>query len=293
MPQKYQGLEVRIKQVDKINKRRDGIILYPGICCGDSKTVVSPILYLDGMYDEFVRTGDLQTTLQMAAECMNKEAERMATNFPETKDFYKDLEKDKVIFQLINTEKNKDMLEKLPHRDFLNLSVIYRLILGAEEEDVMASCVINFEMAKALEMEENDLFSLAIETSKRLLPPVICTLKEALIEGMPQEQAELIMQDAEEPPVWVLSNKEGIFGASSMLYAEDILYDLAESMGSDLYILPSSMHEVLAVPAILGNPEGLARMVRTVNAEEVYACDQLSDSVYYYDKNLRKIRVVI
>lgn len=45
---------------------------------------------------------------------------------------------------------------------------------------------------------------------------------------------------------YVISNNKGINGAVSMLY-EDGLHDLAEKLGSDLYIMPSSIHEVIAV----------------------------------------------
>jgi hypothetical protein len=42
----------------------------------------------------------------------------------------------------------------------------------------------------------------------------------------------------------VISNEKGINGAASMLY-ENELHELAESLESDLYILPSSVHEVI------------------------------------------------
>lgn len=55
------------------------------------------------------------------------------------------------------------------------------------------------------------------------------------------------MMIAEIPPeqtMWVISNEKGINGAASMLY-ENELHELAESLESDLYILPSSVHEVI------------------------------------------------
>ena len=66
-------------------------------------------------------------------------------------------------------------------------------------------------------------------------------------DGMPQEIADMMI--AEIPPeqtMWVISNEKGINGAASMLY-ENELHELAESLESDLYILPSSVHEVIAV----------------------------------------------
>lgn len=71
---------------------------------------------------------------------------------------------------------------------------------------------------------------------------------------MPPEIADMML--GEMPPeqqMYVISNNKGINGAVSMLY-EDGLHELAEKLGSDLYIMPSSIHEVIAVSTDLGNP---------------------------------------
>lgn len=96
---------------------------------------------------------------------------------------------------------------------------------------------------------------------------------------------------AEIPPeqtMWVISNEKGINGAASMLY-ENELHELAESLESDLYILPSSVHEVIAVSSDMGSPEMLAQMVVEVNMQEVSLDERLSNQVYHYDKDLRKL----
>ena len=105
----------------------------------------------------------------------------------------------------------------------------------------------------------------------------------------PQEIAEMMI--AEIPPeqtMWVISNEKGINGAASMLY-ENELHELAESLESDLYILPSSVHEVIAVSSDMGSPEMLAQMVVEVNMQEVSLDERLSNQVYHYDKDLRKL----
>lgn len=73
-----------------------------------------------------------------------------------------------------------------------------------------------------------------------------------------------------------------------MLY-EDKLHSLSMKLEDDLYILPSSIHEVLAVPASMGTPESLAEMVSEVNMNEVSLDERLSNQVYHYDKDLRKL----
>ena len=82
--------------------------------------------------------------------------------------------------------------------------------------------------------------------------------------------------------------RQGINGAVSMLY-EDKLYALAQQSGTDLYILPSSTHEVIALPASMESPEKLAQMVYDINMSQVALGERLSNQVYYYDKDLRKL----
>ena len=88
--------------------------------------------------------------------------------------------------------------------------------------------------------------------------------------------------------MWIITNERGVDGAVSMLY-EDKVHKLAESLESDLYILPSSVHEVIAVSVNMGEPEELARMVAEINMDQVKLEDRLSNQVYHYDKELRKL----
>ena len=181
----------------------------------------------------------------------------------------------------------------MPHREFQDLSIEYKVIINADKDAVQSSKITN-EFAKRLGMSEEQLFKCAAENTRRLFPPVVRSMNDIMKEmfardGMPQEIAEMMI--AEIPPeqtMWVISNEKGINGAASMLY-ENELHELAESLESDLYILPSSVHEVIAVSSDMGSPEMLAQMVVEVNMQEVSLDERLSNQVYHYDKDLRKL----
>ena len=93
----------------------------------------------------------------------------------------------------------------------------------------------------------------------------------------------MIREVPPEQTLWIISNNRGIDGAVSLLY-ENELHELAENLESDLYILPSSVHEVLAVSTELTEPEELAQMVAEVNMQKVALEERLSNQVYHYDK---------
>lgn len=204
-----------------------------------------------------------------------------------------DSTKDKIVFQLINTEQNKDMLASMPHREFKDLAIIYRIVVRIDDEDI-TSIPIYHHLAKTLGFNEEQLFKLAAENTKELLPPVIKSMNDVIRDlfvkdGMPPEIEDMMFGEmAPEQQMYVISNNKRINGAVSMLY-EDGLHELAEKLNSDLYLLPSSIHEVIAVSTDMGEPNELAAMVTEINIEQVALDQRLSNQVYHYDKDLRKI----
>ena len=275
-------MEVRVESVDKVNRKLDGLSLL----ANNGKTMISPTLYINDMYEKYLKTEDLQATLREAAEAMD-EVFKEATIPP----LDISTAKGNIIFQLVNTVQNEDMLKNKPHREFHDLSVMYRWVVSVEEKQ-MSTIVINNSLAES--MDEEQLFKAAAENTRRIMPPVVKSMNEVMrdifvADGMPKELADLMVGEQEpEMTMWIITNESKIDGAASMLY-EDKLHNLAESVGTDLYILPSSVHEVIAVSVEMGEPEELAQMVSEVNMAQVELGERLSNQVYHYDKDLRKI----
>ena len=185
------------------------------------------------------------------------------------------------------------MLKGMPHREFQDLSVIYRWIVSSDHDGVH-SAVIHNPLAERIGMSEEELFKAAAENTRRILPPVIKDMNSIMREmfikdGMPEEIAEMMIGEIpSESMMYVITNEKGINGAASMMY-EDKLHELAGKLNSDLYIMPSSVHEVIAVSSDIGDPYELAAMVSEVNMSNVELNERLSNQVYHYDKDLRKV----
>jgi hypothetical protein len=89
--------------------------------------------------------------------------------------------------------------------------------------------------------------------------------------------------------MYILSNEKGIHGASSLLYM-DVIREFAELLNSDLFILPSSIHEIILMPVKNPNDkEKLQRMVKEVNDILVPLEEVLSDNVYIYSLEMDHI----
>jgi hypothetical protein len=162
--------------------------------------------------------------------------------------------------------------------------------------DGIATAVVGNDMAESVGLTEEELFLAATENTKRLLPVKIQSMNEIMMgmmmaEGMPKEIAEEMfssMSPQDAPTMWIITNDRGVNGAVNMLYDENLQH-LAKELKDDLYILPSSIHEVICIPASMGDPKVLAEMVQEVNATVVSLEERLSNQVYHYDKDLRKL----
>ena len=285
MPEQYQGMRLRVEPVNKVNKVLDGITLV-GSGAGRS---VSPTLYINHMYEHYLETENLQEVLQSAARRMDMAFKEM----PEVGDVNLESAKDNIVFQVINTLQNEDMLRDMPHREFQDLSIIYRWVVKVDENGIQSSAIRN-NLAEQLGMNEEQLFKCAVENTRRIFPPTVKSMNDVIREmfisdGMPAEVADMMIGEMpEDKMMWVISNDRGINGAGSMLY-EDNLHKLAMKLETDLYILSSSVHECIAVSTNVGDPYELAEMVSEINMGQVALEDRLSNQVYHYDKDARRL----
>ena len=115
LPEEYHDMKLVVQPVDKVNHTMDGLSLV-----GDGVRI-SPTMYINTMYENYVKTEDLQGELVAAANTMN-EAMKEAPGILPSMDL--NSARNNIVFQLINTEQNKQMLEDAPNRQFQDLSIM-------------------------------------------------------------------------------------------------------------------------------------------------------------------------
>lgn len=286
MPEKYRDGKLTINKVTKINGTKDGLNIYREGAKG------SPTIYVDDMYEKFKQNGDLEQTFREAAGFYVK----VLTEIPPIPiNLLSDKANDKIYMILVNTESNKDMLKDVPHREVNDTSVVYRIMVSDDEKEIGSALITN-HIAEEMGMNEEQLFKVAAENTPRLFPPVIKPMSQVIFGmltengGMPKDVAEQVVDEMKggKEMMWIITNNKGISGAVNMIFEKN-LYELSKGMGEDLYILPSSIHEVIAVPASMGNPEKLAELVLQVNTTAVDVSERLSNQVYHYDRDARKL----
>ena len=285
LPERYQNMELRVESVNKVNRVMDGITLIDH----SAEKNISPTIYINNMYDHYLHTENLQKVLQDAAESMDK----AFLEAPKAGILDMDNARDNIVFQVVNTMQNEDMLRDMPHRDYQDLSIIYRWVVAVDEKGIQ-STVVRDNLAKQLGMTEADLFKCAVENTRRIFPPMVKSMNDVMrdmmmSDGMPAEIADMMLEEMPaDRTMWIISNDRGVNGAGSMLY-EDVLHKLAMQLESDLYLLPSSVHECIAVSVDMGDPYELAEMVNEINMSQVSLEERLSNQVYHYDKDARRL----
>lgn len=275
MPKKYQSMSVLIKPTEKVNRVCDALCLNEG--------EVRPTVYLDEMYKQYTSGKNFDSVVEDAAKKMIIGYEQIPN--VDVKNIMRD--KRKITFQLINTAENQKMLADIPHREFNDLSIIYRYIIDSETDKGVQSFVITNKVAAELKLNEKELYNLAMTNTKKLFPPVVHTMQDLLA------QMGMSSIDLSDPvPMYIITNEYNVHGATSMLY-DDVLYDLANKLDTNLFVLPSSIHEVIAIPfnskSFSKSLKDLEEMVYAVNMDQVDVSDRLSNEVYFYDKKTRKI----
>ena len=290
MDEKYKDCEVVIRKVNKTNREVDGLNMLdiPGL------KNATPTLYVNDLYEKYEKTGDYEEVARMAAETMEYGIKSFNSQIKEECLDTSKL-KDKVFFSLINAEQNRELLNTVPHREFEDLAIVYRWNLGNDSLGTYTN-LVNNDLAAKEGLTENDLYNAANKNTKVLFPVSNKNMNEVISEiifgesEMQEEFNEVMMETPNEHSMYVITNESKLYGAASILY-EEPLHELAEKVGSDLYILPSSVHEVIAVSADFSSPDELAEMVYEINMDQVDINDRLSNQVYCYDKDLRTLRL--
>lgn len=280
MPEEFKNFDLKIIPKTKVNESLDAIVFQ----ARGNEDSIMPMIYVNDLFRSYQNGLAFETCLEQAAEILAG-CIRNRPDFPGL-DFSK--ARDNIIFQLINREQNKEMLKGMPHRDVENLSVIYRWVVG-RDEDGISSTMINNELSDTLGLSEEQLYSLAEKNTEKLFPSKVIPLSHLISDMIPGGE-EIAAEAEADKDMWVITNDIQINGAAAILNPDN-LQKVADVCGSNLYILPSSIHECLAVPVEMADVKMLEEMVKEVNSNMVESNERLSDNVYFYDKEERKLSI--
>ena len=237
-----------------------------------------PIVYLEPFWEAFQNGTSMEKICAQILGCYEENADREpGFDVRDLGDFGKI--SSRICYRFVNAEKNREIFRGLPHRPFHDLMIIYYIPLAQDEEGI-ASTVVNDTLMEAWGTEEEELYKLAEKNTPGMFPPVLDILADILRELFPINAEE----EAQHIPMLVGTNSAKMNGASVILYP-DLLRSVSERFGGkSFYILPSSIHEVIFVPEnYRTSADALLDLLRSVNKDAVAEKEFLSDNIYHYD----------
>lgn len=292
MQELFPDADIQTVSVEKNN----GLIL-TGLSIMEPGKRVTPNIYLNGAYQSYKGGTALAEISAELADVYRESRLDEEPVIPDITDFEKI--KDIICCRLINREHNRERLEKMPHKDFLDLAAIYYIPIDIKlGRDCQASITMMDVHAAKWKVGGEDLYRRALENTLRLCPVTLQPMEEVITEMLAETDISVEMPRSTEGvpcrvPLFVLRCKKGEDTSAAAMLSETALRDFAGQHG-DFYILPSSVFEVILMPVsdAPAGPESLCLTVRDVNREQVAPNEVLSDNVYLYHADTGEIEIL-
>lgn len=274
--------EVSWNEVEKNN----GIVRY-GVTIKEKGSNIAPVIYMETYYEKYKFSPDRTTLLHIVNEILDTYEEANLRKIEMDLSFIEDFSKVKpmLTLRLVNKDRNEEKLKSVPHIVFLDMVILFYIDLtGSESEEKQSIMVTNKLMSCWTGVSTEILYRAALGNYSKMEIKVVnigeqCrNLISVKTDGIPG----VSFQFPDVPGLYVISNKDNTFGASSIL-CPNLLEEIEKNIGQSFYILPSSVHEVLMLYAEENTDvEDLRQMVKSVNETEVSQDEFLSNNVYLF-----------
>ena len=277
-----EGGNITINHVIKNNGcEMDGLVIM------EKGKDIAPTIYLDSFYELYTNGENIKNIIRKIEVIYEQNKNNVTFDVNILKHF--DTIKDKIVYKVVNYRSNEKLLEQVPHKRILDLAVVFYCLLDNEYGRSATALIYNNNL-KNWNVTIDDVYKAALKNTPDLLHSKISSMA-ALFEkcGVNVDGEEVDLKDYVPSDMYVLTNESKLNGAACILY-ENVLYDFAQKLGADLYILPSSVHEVILLPKLsMFEKDELVNMVKEGNTEGVAADEVLSDHVYEYNRTERLI----
>lgn len=293
-------------------KKNNGVEL-TGIVARKSGCNTSPSVYINDLYHEDMSAEEVENAAQEVFAALKKAEINENIDLSDFSDYEK--VKNGIAVKLVNAERNAELLDQVPHMLFHDLALVVYYPVQKIPFEGKAAILVYHSHREVWQVETEELLKTAIANTPRLFPGKIESMESIMMHifsvdveesdmeelqklGICDEEslealvAPVQMAPGSKIPMYVLSNEQKLYGAVCMLYP-DMLKKFTKKIDQDCYILPSSVHEVILVPAgTVSNEKELREIVTDINRTQVAEDEVLADSVYYYSRSMDKIKLI-
>lgn len=281
LPPEYETAKVSAVEVTKSNDR-----MLSGLTILREGENFSPTVYLEPFAEQVAQGRSLEDAMREIAEIQTIHHAHTPVNISTFMDY--ESIRPMLSMKMCDPETNRDYLKDKPYMPCGNLAVFYRIQVERTEDGIAAAAITN-NLLESWGICKEQLHRDAVQAENERNPVCFYSMEDLMAEMMGFTKPDnMFDQTAPLPldftPMYVLTNPDKVDGAA-VLARDGVPEKIAELVGANYFVLPSSIHEVLIVPDN-GNMQAkeLADLVKEINRTQVSPEERLSDKVQYYDR---------
>ena len=262
-----------------VNKPQYG--KWNGILFKPHGSYCAPTLYVEQFYPAYLQG---KSVSRLSRDAVDVVLSSLSTaSMLETPSFDLNKETSDIKLRILNINRNKDFLKTVP---YIDTGCGFALVAYVVSGEFRAG--ITNDLLESMEISKEELFEKAFSYSFESDPAVMYEITDVLRNDEDDRRNLLLTSDGScidyidnetGIPLFVLTNKTTFWG-SAVLFYPGVIEKIRDLLMDDFYILPSSVHELILLPAKCADPEKLIEMIRSAN-ETLIDCDEvLSDDLY-------------
>ncbi len=291
-PQYKDDYEITTVTVNKQNQTFTGISIHRK----DGSPSLCPTVYIEKAYQACYEDNvPLSIVIRNYCDVFVEAMENASTIIPETADSLINRIKVgdyQIIGNIANTILSDNLLKECPHRIIAgDMALYYRAVINKTEKGLY-SITINNELAEYLNVSEAQLYESA-ESYYSL------DFKTAIVKPIEEYIAEMVGVPSEAIPelptkMLIITSSDKVNGAAAII-SKEVKEEVARQIRSDDFILiPSSMHECIAIPYTTDKfkLQFLMQMQKDIQFENVEPNDVISDDVFWVNAKTNEISLI-
>lgn len=293
----YYGQEYLVSSSEMI--KNNGTIKHAIMIRKNSENL-TPSIYVDEFYESFKRGEGFSEIVAKIIQIRDANGTDKELDLSYIEKY--EMIKDNLIIKLINKEYNAGILDDTPHIDFADMVVVF-LIRICDPIVGEGTILLHNSLFDMWNVSLDRLFIDAKNNTMKSYSPCFMDIVDVMKEIIAKNKARfafennafddfyLLSNDSQK--MYVLSNQNRWYGASVIVY-DGLLKELSDSLASDLYILPSSIHELIVIPQN-GDEDAYAytNMVSEVNSLNLPKEEVLSNHAYRYRRENNLLEAII
>lgn len=260
-------------------RKNNGIIL-SGLCIRGKNENAAPTIYMEHYYTRYKEGEDIWSLSDEIMEVYY--SSRLPENL--SPDFFMDYNKikDNIFCKLINYDLNSELLDEVPYGRFFDLAIVAYCRIN-DSKIGEASILIKNEHIKLWKVKGEEIIESAVRNTRENMIFDIKSIYDVLLESVSEKElSDGGIDDSVQ--MLVVTNECRYFGAVFMIFKEKIK-EISDRLGSDLYIIPSSIHELIIMRKSEDyNQVTINRMITEINNTELRGEEVLSNHAYIYSK---------